>query len=155
MDLLFGALAIGLVVVLALAVLGRRSRKRADAAEAVWLDGRGAFDFEVVGESHYQERLSEICGGPCEAGHRMEVEAELVQERGNPHDRQAVAVRINGQTVAYLSRKAARAYRERLRALGFAGRRARCRAVIVGGWLRPRRSGRVDEGAFGVKLDLA
>jgi hypothetical protein len=118
------------------------------------LAGEGDFDFDVVGESHYQAVLSEICGGPCEDGHELEITAVLVPETDNEFDAKAVAVKINGSTVAYLSRSDAREYRTQLAAGGHTGQMAACDAMIVGGWSRQRRD-RQDEGSFGVKLDLA
>src|SRR5690606_12065765 len=70
----------------------------------VALAGDGEYGFEVVGESHRQDALSAICGGPCEEGHELYCTATLRPEPTNPHDRNAVAVDIDGRHVAYLSR---------------------------------------------------
>jgi len=117
------------------------------------VDGEGDYDFDVVGEGYYQEALEQICGGRCEDGHELETEAVLVCEDSNPHDDQAVAVAIDGRKVAHLSREDARRFRETLASKGLVGRPVIVPALIVGGWRRER-SGRVDEGSFGVKLDL-
>lgn len=120
----------------------------------VRLAGTGEFDFEVVGESFYQGALDSICGGKCEDGHEKRVTATLRPEPNNLHDRNAVAVVVNGQKVAHLSREDARDFHRDMKRLGLAGKEASCRAVITGGWARPRKGGRIEEGHYGVELDL-
>ncbi|MFN3582930.1 HIRAN domain-containing protein [Phenylobacterium sp.] len=124
------------------------------APEAPHIEGHGDFDQPVVGEAHYQAALDAICGGKCEEGHELEVVAELVPEPSNPHDANAVAVFIGGRKVGYLPRDIAYAWSEGLRNRGSAGRRYSCDAMIVGGWRRTKRSGQLDEGSYGVRLDL-
>jgi hypothetical protein len=118
-------------------------------AEARSLAGDGLFRVEVVGESHYQAVLEEICGGHTEKGVRHDCVAMLVPEPENPHDRNAIRVDINGRTVGYLSRADAVGYRDGLNLAGAAIHPLRCRAVIRGGWKRPD-----GLGYFGVMLDL-
>ena len=87
----------------------------------------------VAGESHYQEALREIAGSA--ASNRevaVDTEALLVPEPSNPHDPNAVMVRIDGKLVGYLPRDEAVAYRDTLRALGERGRTALCEARIAG-----------------------
>ena len=117
----------------------------------LFLEGDHEFGFEVVGESKYQDALSNICGGHCEEGHEHECVAELVPEPDNPYDPNAVAVLIEGEKVAYLSRFDAKRYLDELARLGHAGDRASCNAMINGGWDRGGR----DKGYFGVELDVA
>lgn len=114
------------------------------------LRGPGTFSLEVVGESHYQEALEEICGGHTEDGENKIVDAILIHHDNNPHDNMAIAVTIKGHPIGHLSRENARLYRQRLREAGFAGYPAVCRAKITGGWDR----GDGDKGHFGVRLDL-
>lgn len=109
--------------------------------------GRG-FTFEIVGEGSYQHELTKLTGGKTEAGHALFCQATLVAEPGNPHDPGAVRVDIKGLTVGYLSRQDAREYRNSLG--DAAAQPQRCKAKIVGGWMR----GGGDEGHFGVKLNL-
>lgn len=116
--------------------------------------GDGAYSLETVGESHYQDTLSDICGGPCEEGHELECAAHLVPEPNNPYDRNAVAVLVNGRMVAHLSRDDAIEHLADLRKMGLAGREVICSAMINGGWLRPRRGRAPDVGHFGIELDL-
>lgn len=116
--------------------------------------GDGGHGLEVVGESHYQDALSAICGGPCEDGHDFDCVALLVPEPNNPYDRNAVTVVVGGRKVAHLSRDEAIVHHRELTALGLNGRAVRCAAVINGGWSRPHRGGRADTGHFGIELDL-
>jgi len=124
--------------------------KKENEKELVALDGPGEYWFDIVGESNYQRALGRIAGGKKEDGCEVEVEAFLECEDTNPHDNQAVVVKIDGSVVGYLDRKNARAYREMLAGVGYAGHPAVCAAIIVGGWDR----GGGDEGHFGVKLDM-
>ena len=114
------------------------------------ISGDGSYSFDIVGESHYQDSISIICGGKTRQGHRIEVDATLVYDDNNPNDDNAIRVDINGYTVGYLSRNLARDYRKAMREARQVGMRLRCPAIIVGGWKR----GETDEGHFGVKLDL-
>ncbi len=116
----------------------------------VSLTGRGRYELEVVGESHYQLSLETPCGGRTIDGHAKPAIATLTHEDDNPHDRRAVRVEIDGVTAGDLSRQAARSYRRALANAGHAGRVATCAALIVGGWDR----GDNDRGHFGVRLDL-
>jgi hypothetical protein len=100
---------------------------------------------EVVGESHYQRNLLKIAGGKAPEGVEIFVEAKLVLEDANPHDKHAVRVDIAGLTVGYLPRDRAFAWRAGRPPLNYS-----CRAVIRGGWDR----GGQDQGNFGVWLDL-
>jgi hypothetical protein len=109
--------------------------------------GDGAFEFTIVGESHYQRELELIAGGRCKDGARYLVAALLVPEPSNFFDRYAVAVQIDKQTVGYLSFDAGPALLEALAAGEFDC--AACAAAIVGGWDR----GEGDTDAFGVRLD--
>jgi hypothetical protein len=139
--------------------MGRKSGKSGVSSEErgageeqqhVKLRGPGTFSLEVVGESHYQEALEEICGGRTEDGENLIIDAILIHQNNNQHDAMAVAVAIKGELVGYLSRENARQYRQSLKDSGFAGYPAVCRAKITGGWDR----GDGNVGHFGVRLDL-
>ncbi|MGB5261805.1 MAG: hypothetical protein WBO34_14970 [Gammaproteobacteria bacterium] len=125
-------------------ILARPARPRIEVS------GPGAYEYKIVGEAKYQRALETICGGRTEEGIRKNVQAILIPERSNRNDKQAVRVAIEGQTVGYLSRVNARAFRKKLKAAGYSSRPAACPAVIVGGWER----GPFEKGHFGVKLDL-
>lgn len=114
------------------------------------LHGPGHYGIEVVGESHYQRDLENICGGRSEDGAEKYVEATLILEDSNPHDRKAVRIDIQGKTVGYLSRELAHEYRKRLTEAGHNKLTGVCNAVIRGGWDR----GGGNRGHFGVWLDL-
>jgi len=114
------------------------------------LPGPGTFEIEVVGESHYQRQLEEICGGRFEDSARVNATAVLILDDGNPYDSKAVRVEINGYVVGHLNRENAREYRKKLKEAGHPRITAQCRALIVGGWDR----GNGDCGYFGVRLDL-
>ena len=114
------------------------------------LKGPDAFALPIVGESHYQDALEQICGPRTDEGEEQRVEARLVLENENPHDSMAVRVDINGMTVGYLSRDHARTYRHELIKAGYRTDDAYCQAVIRGGWDR----GKGDRGFYGVYLDL-
>lgn len=121
------------------------------APEAVGdLPGPGTYKVDVVGESNYQDALSDICGGKSHEGADRRTKATLILEDSNPHDSKAIRVDIQGRTVGYLSKENARQYRDRLASAGHSSLVGRCDAVIRGGWDR----GRGNTGHFGVKLDL-
>ncbi len=115
------------------------------------LAGDETYSQEIVGESHYQDALEKIVGGRTEDSAEHYCEAMMVPEKRNQYDPNAVAVFIRGKKVGHLSKRDAANFREELTEIGCKGRRTRCGAVVVGGWLRDDG----DWGHFGVKLDLA
>lgn len=110
----------------------------------------GTYVWDIVGEAHYQDALSEMCGGPNETGHEKQVWALVVLETGNPHDENAVAIHIDTGLVGYLPRVFAKNYRAALERMKLGSYAMRVPAIVVGGWRR----GRDDVGDFGLKLDL-
>jgi hypothetical protein len=131
-------------------LFGNGQQSQVTGSRIANLPGPGTYEFEIVGESHYQDALEEICGGHTEDGHNKIVQAALIHEDANPHDNQAIRIDIQRSTVGYLSRRNAREYRKKLAEAGYPGIPATCSAKIVGGWNR----GEDDIGFFGVKLDL-
>lgn len=106
---------------------------------------------EVVGEAYYQVALERVAGGRSPDSADLEVTATLLPEPDNPYDPNAIAVRIDGATVGYMSREDAIDYGpvvQRLAAMGCVGA---CQARIKGGWDR----GNGDRGHFGLVLALA
>lgn len=100
-------------------------------------------DFDIVGESHYQENLKWLVGESAPAGDKYVEKATLILEDDNPYDEDAVRVDIEGLTVGYLSRVDAIAFRAK-------ECERQCHAAIVGGF-------EMDDGSrasYGVKLDL-
>jgi hypothetical protein len=109
---------------------GQGAGGRGTPTPQAFLNGNGNFDLEIVGESNYQPALRRVCG-PGKVRH--ECKAILVLEDDNPHDKKAVRVDINGDTVGYLSREAAREYRKGLKKAGHPELTAECNAIIIGG----------------------
>lgn len=114
------------------------------------LDGDGTFSQEVVGESHYQEALEGIVGRRTDSSADFRCTAELVRDRLNTYDPNAVGIFIMGQKVGHLPRDLAAAVAPRLDRYPLNAHRVTCAARIVGGW---RRDG--VEANFGVQLDVA
>lgn len=125
---------------------GRGRAERADAR----LKGDGSFPVEVVGESSYRRNFVAIFGRRREDGVDEVVEAILAPEDDNPHDENAVQVRIAGRTVGHLSRLDAARYRALVEQGALPGGRVACKARVRGGWDR----GPGDRGEFGVRLDF-
>lgn len=149
MDLLLIiVLAIG-VYVAAWRVLRQRSGTTTVRTEGQ-VQGPGKFACEVVGESKYQDHLERITGGRTEESANIRTRAILALEDDNPHDPNAVCVRIDGLRVGYLPRRFAKSYRAQLAKANAPKGHYWCAAVIVGGWDR----GGGDRGHFGVRLDL-
>lgn len=101
--------------------------------DAVFVEGFGDFDQEVVGESNCQKHLSKVCGGYTKQGARKNEIAELHYENNNRFDDKAIRVEIIGKPVGCLSREDARLYWKRIAMTGHEGIVIRCHAVIVGG----------------------
>jgi hypothetical protein len=110
----------------------------------------GEFEFEVVGESHYQATLRENAGNHGKESASTECVAELIPNDGNEYDDKAVEVRIDGKLVGHLSRDDARSFRRRLRAKKLTGQTTFCHAQIVGGGTN--RSGKSY--SYGIRLDI-
>lgn len=137
---------------------GKKGRKRAAPAAARPLNATPAFawpaldeyDFEVVGESHYQPALRALAGAHGDDAAQIETTAVLVPDDANPHDDKAVAVLIDGRQVGHLSREDARSYRRRLATRKQGMVAAQCGALIMGGFID--RNGR--RAHYGVRLDM-
>lgn len=72
------------------------------------------FPTAAVGESHYQKALQALCPERSTEDVALEVTATLVCEVDNPHDEDAVLVKIGARKVGYLSSDDAVEYREAL-----------------------------------------
>lgn len=106
---------------------------------------------EVVGESNYQDALARVSGGRTGDGPANPAQvAVLWPERNNRYDRNAIAVKITGRTVGYLSRDNAVRYQAVVRWADAHDRTVACNATVTGGWDR----GGGDKGSFGVVLHL-
>lgn len=113
-----------------------------------WTDG-GNFDFEVVGESFYQDNLRAIAGQHGDNFVDKGCVAILTPDDANKHDNKAVAVYINGLQVGHLSSDDARSFRRRLSSKKLTGQSTSTDAVIRGGGL-----GANGRYFYGVQLDM-
>lgn len=128
--------------------LDRATRTQVSPVAAFAWPARDEYEFEVVGESHYQPTLKALhsaSGGDSATG-----TAILVPEDTNPHDDKAVRVTVQGLTVGYLSRDDARSYRRRLAAKKLGMVPASCGIVITGG--HQLKDGTTAH--FGAELDM-
>jgi hypothetical protein len=110
----------------------------------------GEYDFDVVGEASYQNSIAALAAGHGTSSANVQCVAQLIPEDTNKRDSKAVAVRIQGALVGYLSREDARSFRRRLSQKGISGQATTCDACIVGGGTR--KNG--EKLYYGVKLDI-
>ncbi|MEQ0924045.1 hypothetical protein ABLT40_09625 [Acinetobacter schindleri] len=113
-------------------------------------DGSHDFDnypFEIVGESHYQSNIERFAIKREGEGCFTEVEAKIIREFNNSHDKNACRVDIKGLTVGYFPRNNAESWVKLLGRLNMPDNsEVYVKAVIVGG-------GSKDH-SFGVRLDI-
>lgn len=86
----------------------------------LWGSRGGWYNQAVVGESHYLPALQRLLPHRGKWSEELETTALLIPEPSNRHDRSAVAVQIDGNTVGYLPRDIAPSYQPLL--LGLANR---------------------------------
>jgi len=118
------------------------------------IKGNGLFAVDVVGESYYQENLSQIA--KCENasftgrsfGVSFQIDARIMSEPNNPHDASAVGVLIRDLQVGHLDRMTASRLKVQLQKKGFDQIDSKCLALVVGGY-------NMAEVMYGVKLDIA
>lgn len=84
----------------------------------------------VVGESNYQVALLDITGSSPGQDVAHDCIAELVPEPTNPHDPNAIMVKVEGKCVGYLSRQNAVKFGPRVKAMIEAGQPTICNAFI-------------------------
>lgn len=113
------------------------------------------FDFEVVGESHYQDAIEKIAKLQ-EAKYTNNPDAEiqeltayLIPDDNNPYDDKAVRIDIDGMQVGHLSREDARSFRRRLGAKKLTGQITTCGAKLIGGYVKDGK-----QLSYGVVLDI-
>jgi hypothetical protein len=126
------------------ATLGALSRP-SRSARRPRLVGSGEFDYDIVGESNYQDALRHIAGPETPEGVEKKCTATLSPEPTNPYDARVIKVSIAGLTVGYVPRDGTDELHRVLR-----GRNAEAAALIVGGWDRGDRG----RGHYGVRLDI-
>jgi HIRAN domain len=115
--------------------LFRRRRERSvevvDVTPQVWVTMEERI--EVVGESHYQPAIRAACGWKgSEHDTLFECMAEFVPEPTNPHDPNAIMVKVDGRQVGYLSRRDAAEYGAYISQAILQQGTGMCRAVIAG-----------------------
>lgn len=108
----------------------------------VTLEGDGTFSVSVAGAAHYKSSLKKACPKLRNGKERI-MDALLVMESDNPHDRNAVAVKIAGLKVGYLPRDLAPVYRKQMRKLGHKSADAQCKAEVC-----------LDDGDYTISLDI-
>jgi collagen type III alpha len=109
--------------------------------EKYYLPGKDSWhNYDVVGETYREAQIASALGRRPKLDEEMEeiFEAQLVPEPDNPHDANAISVRVRGEVVGYLDRDAALAYRpviHRIAASGMtATTTARIWAVVRESW---------------------
>lgn len=132
------------------ASVARGSTRKRSTPEHVfeWPD-TGDYDFEIVGESYYQETIKGLAGQNDMYVSEREYQALLIPDDGNEHDDKAVRVEIGGMTVGHLSRENARSFRRRLRAKKLTGQITTCKAIVRGGGVRDG-----EKWHYGVALNI-
>jgi hypothetical protein len=84
----------------------------------------------IVGESNYQPALLAITGSSRGQDVSHDCLAELVPEPTNPHDPNAIMVKVEGRCVGYLSRQNALKFGPHIKAMIKAGQPTICNAFI-------------------------
>lgn len=115
--------------------------------EKYYLPGKDSWhNFDVVGEAYREAQIVAAVGRRPKLDEEIEevLEAQLVPEPDNPHDANAVSVRVNGQVVGYLDRDAALVYRPNIHRIAASGMVATTTARI---WAVVRESWEDDQGA--------
>lgn len=111
--------------------------------------GNGFYQVAAVGTSNYREALRILAQNPPGTSALAQCTAELVPEADNPHDPNAIVVRIDGATVGHLSRATAEALRNVLASAGVGNVGTFASAVVSNGLVTPER-----EYSYTVELDL-
>jgi len=112
----------------------------------LYFEQTGRYDTEVVGESRYQKELTYL----GKFGQREFDYTTLWLEDYNEYDKNAVAVVIEGDTIGYLSRRNAIAYRQKITELGYPDSIGACYSKLIGGHILDNG----EKASFGVVLDL-
>jgi hypothetical protein len=110
--------------------------------------GDGNFDFEIVGESFYQDRLRQISSGRRERGEQNVTFVCHLRFEINAHTHlPAICVDASGgRTVGHFAAEQAEVYAPLVHEIEQSGRRAECVAELFGGY--------TDRPTFGVWLDF-
>ena len=146
--ILFALVAIGAVIYLSKSKGKATSTVPALGGGIAKIRGNGRFEVDVVGESFYKDSFVELARRhkPTNADSESFGDAVLSLDDKNPHDRNAVAVHIEGLQVGHLSRSMAVDFRKAIARDGLQQHRqfAVAARLYWGG----------DEGLRSVSLDL-
>jgi hypothetical protein len=104
----------------------------------------GLIEYSIVGESKYQEEISEICGGYLKSKEIRTENATIIPEPDNPFDKNAIVVKIKDKTVGYIAREDTAYFSVMIRNVNEG---VSCPAEIRGGWKR-RDGSRAMYGVF-------
>lgn len=110
----------------------------------------GKYNFDIVGESHYQRALKALRGDMDDPSLDGIGTALIIPDNNNPHDSLAVRVTVQGLTIGHFSKTDARDFRERLTAMNLGTSITSCGVKITGG--HTLQDG--DQAHFGARLDL-
>lgn len=128
------------------------STRKAQFTPAFVWDTDDSFEFEIVGESFYQDELRLAAGDHGNSSANVEVDALMVPEDDNEHDDKAVAIYVMGRKVGHMSKVDARKFRRRLSTKKVGGQVTQCRALITGGGLQRSTGERYHYGiSLGIK----
>ena len=110
----------------------KRLRGQLQGAPTIHWPPKGKFDFEVVGESFYQEEIYRqfLMQKEMETAGETLV-ATLLPENENPHDANAVAVLINDEIVGHMCREDAESFRRRLALHQIPKKTSTCNVLII------------------------
>lgn len=122
-------------------------QRPAVAAPPAQDDDGDTYEYEIVGESNYQQQLLQLFGPKTEHGVDTHCAAVLRLEPENKYDKNAVCCEISGLKVGYLSRDDAKDFRKHMRRLKTDAMPVT--ANVRGGWSRPG-----SEGSFGVRIEV-
>jgi hypothetical protein len=133
-------------------LLGGRSAADHGATPESHAQFRGPGDFQarVVGTAKHQAAIEALTGARGKRAVQVFVQAMLVFDNDDPHDRNAVQVFVGGRLVGYLRREDAKSYRQQILKAGRGEMVGCCSAKIVGG----QDGGPDDPDYFGVRVDL-
>lgn len=109
----------------------------ATESEVIFVEPTGDAWLELRGEVNYQIELAELLEG-AKADASQAPLAILHPEPDNPHDPNAVLIRIEGRRVGYLSREEAVVFGPAIRAAASIEKRIACRAGFIQGTQRAR-----------------
>ncbi|MBT2515809.1 HIRAN domain-containing protein [Arthrobacter sp. ISL-30] len=100
------------------------SKELGDSMEKYYLPGKDTWhNAEIVGESYREAQITAALGRRPKLDEEIEqvAEALLIPEPDNPHDANAISVRVRGHVVGYLPRELADAYRPALHRIAASG----------------------------------